>query len=98
MTLIHWSGARITTRPHQMTHEPPPKLFPLFLKLENRPCLVVGAGTIAEGKIAGLLEAEATLRVVAPQATPQIRSWAKEKKLDLHQREFDRRTSRVCSW
>ncbi len=72
-----------------MTHEPSPKLFPLFLKLENRPCLVVGAGTIAEGKIAGLLEAEATLRVVAPQATPQIHSWAKEKKLDLHQREFE---------
>jgi precorrin-2 dehydrogenase / sirohydrochlorin ferrochelatase len=72
-----------------MTHEPPPKLFPLFLKLENRPCLVVGAGTIAEGKIAGLLEADATLRVIAPQATSQIQSWAKEKKLDLHQREFD---------
>jgi precorrin-2 dehydrogenase/sirohydrochlorin ferrochelatase len=72
-----------------MPRQPPPKLFPLFLKLENRPCLVVGAGTIAEGKIAGLLEAEATVRVVAPEATPQVQSWAQEKKLEWQQRTYE---------
>ncbi len=71
-----------------MNRPPPAKVFPLFLKLEHRPCLVVGAGAVGEGKIAGLLEAEARVRVVAPQATPQVESWAKTKKLDWHQRPF----------
>lgn len=48
----------------------------MFIKLEGRPCLIVGAGTVAEGKIAGLLEAAAKVRVVAPEATEQVKSWA----------------------
>ena len=46
------------------------QMFPLFLKLENRRCLVVGAGSIAESKIAGLVDTGAHVRVVAPEATP----------------------------
>jgi len=38
----------------------------MFLKLEGQRCLVVGAGDVAESKIAGLLEAAANVRVVAP--------------------------------
>jgi precorrin-2 dehydrogenase/sirohydrochlorin ferrochelatase len=64
------------------------KLFPLFVKLEGRSCLVVGAGTIAEGKIAGLFDTGARLKVVAPQATPQIRRWAESHKIEYHQRVF----------
>ncbi len=60
----------------------------MFLKLSGRPCLVVGAGTIAESKIASLLEAEAKVRVVAPQATPEVRSWAQSNKIDWQQRGF----------
>jgi precorrin-2 dehydrogenase / sirohydrochlorin ferrochelatase len=71
-----------------MKRPPPAKVFPLFLKLENRPCLVVGAGHIAESKIAGLVEADATVRVVAPDATPQVRAWAQAKKVDWQQRPF----------
>jgi precorrin-2 dehydrogenase/sirohydrochlorin ferrochelatase len=65
-----------------------PKLFPMFLKLAERPCLVVGAGTIGESKIASLLEAEARVRVVAPKATEQVRAWADAKKIDWLTREF----------
>jgi precorrin-2 dehydrogenase/sirohydrochlorin ferrochelatase len=49
---------------------------------------VVGAGNIAESKITGLLEAGAKVRVVAPEATPQVRSWAEAGKLDWRQRGF----------
>jgi precorrin-2 dehydrogenase/sirohydrochlorin ferrochelatase len=66
----------------------PAKLFPMFLKLSNRPCLVVGAGTVAESKIASLLEAGGRVRVVAPEATPQVRSWAQTKGIEWHQRPF----------
>jgi precorrin-2 dehydrogenase / sirohydrochlorin ferrochelatase len=65
------------------------KLFPLFLKLEGRPCLVVGAGTVAEGKIAGLLDTGAQLCVVAPHATAQVVQWAKSSKVEYKQRAFE---------
>jgi precorrin-2 dehydrogenase/sirohydrochlorin ferrochelatase len=67
----------------------PEKLFPLFLKLSNRSCLVVGAGAIAESKIASLLDAGAQLRVVAPEATPQVRAWAQSNTIEWHQRPFE---------
>jgi precorrin-2 dehydrogenase / sirohydrochlorin ferrochelatase len=66
----------------------PSHLFPLFLKLQGRRCLVVGAGRISEGKIAGLLESGAKVHVVAPKATPQILAWHKKKKIRLTQRLF----------
>jgi len=67
----------------------PEKLFPMFLKLSARPCLVVGAGAIAESKIASLLEAGGRMRVVAPKATQQVRSWAQSNTLEWHQRPFE---------
>src|SRR5713226_6687506 len=66
----------------------PETLFPMFLKLSARPCLVVGAGTIAETKIASLLEAGGRVRVVAPQATPRVRAWAQSSSIEWLQRPF----------
>lgn len=63
-------------------------LFPAFIKLEGRPCLVVGAGPIGESKIASLLAAGAAVRVVAPHATPAVSAWAAQGKLSWEAREF----------
>ena len=41
-------------------------LFPIFLKLTARPCLVIGAGNLAESKIESLRAAEAAVTVIAP--------------------------------
>jgi precorrin-2 dehydrogenase/sirohydrochlorin ferrochelatase len=71
-----------------MTRNAQTKLFPFFLKLGNRRCLVVGAGSIAESKIAGLLEAGAKVRVVAPEATPKVGAWARSRKIVWQRREF----------
>jgi len=69
----------------------PAKLFPMFLKLHGRACLVAGAGEIGESKIASLLEAEATVIVVAPAASPLVQAWAEEKKITWRVREWEPR-------
>jgi precorrin-2 dehydrogenase/sirohydrochlorin ferrochelatase len=66
----------------------PTNLFPMFLKLAGRPCLVVGAGTIAESKIETLVQAGAKVRVVAPEATPKVRAWARGRKIAWQRRSF----------
>ena len=63
-------------------------LFPIFLKLQGRPCLVVGAGKVGEPKIAGLLETGARIRVVALEAGPTVHEWAREGNLELELRAF----------
>ncbi len=63
-------------------------LFPIFLRLEKRSCLVVGGGRISEGKIEGLLRAGARVRVVAPEATAKIRAWHREKKIIWQKRPY----------
>jgi siroheme synthase-like protein len=65
-----------------------PVLLPLFLKLEGRPVLVVGAGSQAERKIASALEAGAAVRVVAPAATAKVEEWAREGAVAWHPRPF----------
>ena len=63
-------------------------LLPIFLKLDDRPGLLVGAGTVALEKIGSLLKTGIKLRVVAPQARPEVRQLAAEGKLEWIEREF----------
>jgi precorrin-2 dehydrogenase / sirohydrochlorin ferrochelatase len=63
----------------------------MFLKLDGRHCLVVGAGKVAESKIRSLLLAGATVRVVAPVATTAVTSWAEAGVLAWEQRPFESR-------
>ncbi len=64
-------------------------LLPIFLKLEGRPALLVGAGTVALDKIGSLLKTGLHLRVVAPAARPEVRQLAVEGKLEWLQRSFE---------
>jgi len=63
-------------------------LFPMFLKLEGKQCLIVGAGNIGEQKIGGLLDTGARIRVVALEANPVVREWARLGKIELELRAF----------
>lgn len=63
-------------------------LFPMFLKLHGRQVLVVGAGRVGEPKVAGLLETGAHIRVVSLEASPAVREWAREGKIELELRPF----------
>jgi precorrin-2 dehydrogenase / sirohydrochlorin ferrochelatase len=63
-------------------------LFPMFMKLEGRSCLAVGAGTVGEPKIKSLIEAGASVRVVALQATAAVAEWAQGGAISWEAREF----------
>jgi precorrin-2 dehydrogenase/sirohydrochlorin ferrochelatase len=64
-------------------------LFPMFLKLAGRTCLVVGAGHLGEQKIRGLIDAGAEVRVIAPSATPAIAEASSTGALTWFQRTFE---------
>ena len=66
-------------------------LFPLFVKLDARHCVVIGAGSIGEGKIETLLRCGAEVTVIAPEATPRVRDWAAASQLVWHHRAFTAR-------
>ena len=62
--------------------------FPIFLKLKNRRCLVLGGGVVAERKIAGLLEVGAAVTVISPDVTETIARWSKGKIIELIARRY----------
>lgn len=45
-------------------------MYPVFLHLKQIPCLVVGAGVVAQRRIFSLLEQEANVTVLAPEPIP----------------------------
>jgi siroheme synthase-like protein len=47
-------------------------LYPVSLVVAGRRCLVVGGGTVAVGKVRGLVEAGALVTVIAPDVDPRI--------------------------
>lgn len=64
-------------------------LFPIFLKLAGRRCLVVGAGNLGESKIQSLLEAGANVHVVALQASHAITELVGSGVITFEQRSFE---------
>jgi precorrin-2 dehydrogenase / sirohydrochlorin ferrochelatase len=63
-------------------------LFPMFMKLATKQCLVVGAGKVGEPKIGALIDTGASVYVVAIAASGQVREWADAGKIELELRPF----------
>jgi precorrin-2 dehydrogenase/sirohydrochlorin ferrochelatase len=63
-------------------------LFPMFLKLAGKPCLVVGAGKVGEPKIEGLISTGARIQVITIDASSKVRGWAEAGTIDLDLRRF----------
>ncbi len=73
-----------------MSDAPPtPQLFPLFLRLSGKDVLVVGAGAVAERKIQDLVDAGASVRVVALEVTPAVEALSQQGRITLEQRGFE---------
>jgi len=62
--------------------------FPLFIDLRDKKITVIGAGKIAQRRIATLLRYGAEIKVIAPEQTEKIRELADEGKLILKERNY----------
>lgn len=63
-------------------------LYPLFLNLQGRTCVVIGGNEMAEGKVRDLIHAEAKIRLIAPNVTPQIVEWSQAGRLHWQDRPY----------
>lgn len=63
-------------------------LFPLYLNLQNKTCLVVGGGMVAERKTSALLEHGARIRIISKAITAQIEQWHQENRIEISLRDF----------
>lgn len=66
-----------------------PDLYPVFLKLDGAPVLVVGAGDVGTRKIERLVGARASVTVVAPEASKPVERLAGKGGLTWHERAFE---------
>ena len=65
-----------------------PALFPMFVKLAGRSCVVVGGGTIAALKVESLLHAGANVTVVSPKLSARLDELQLEGRLAWIPRRF----------
>jgi len=63
------------------------KYYPINLALENKKCLVIGAGIVAKRKVARLLECGAKVMVISPGISPGLEALAKKKKVIFKNRK-----------
>lgn len=62
--------------------------YPVYLNLRGRRCVIIGGGTVAEGKIGRLLDSGAEICVVSPDATPGIRQFVANGAVRWEQRVY----------
>lgn len=62
--------------------------YPVYLNLRGRRCVIIGGGTVAEGKISRLLDSGAEICLVSPDATPGIRQFVADGAVRWEQRKY----------
>jgi precorrin-2 dehydrogenase/sirohydrochlorin ferrochelatase len=64
-------------------------MYPVFLNIAGRLCVVIGGGSVAERKVKGLLQEGAFVRVISPEVTEDLASLAKEGKIDWRKKSYN---------
>jgi uroporphyrin-III C-methyltransferase/precorrin-2 dehydrogenase/sirohydrochlorin ferrochelatase len=64
-------------------------LYPLALRLDGRPVLVVGGGSVATRRVPALLAAGARVHLVSPRLTPALRGLADAGRVRWTERAFE---------
>ena len=62
--------------------------YPAYLNLQNRQCLVVGAGLVAERKVLSLLRSGGAVTLISPEATQANVDLAQSNQITWHKRQF----------
>ncbi len=62
--------------------------MPICVCLENKSCLVVGGGSVAERKVKNIVSSSPEITLVSPTITPYLFKLASLKKLNWEKREF----------
>lgn len=65
------------------------KYYPIFLRVEGRPCLVVGGGEVATRKVGSLVAAAARVVVVSPQTTAELDDRAERGEIEIRRRGYE---------
>lgn len=63
--------------------------FPIFMKLQDLPCLVVGGGDVAARKVLQLLKASAKVVVIAPKINAVLERLAENSEIQLHKQVYE---------
>lgn len=63
--------------------------YPVYIELRDQPCVVIGGGKIAEGKVEGLLAAKAQVTVVSPNLTRRLQELVQEKEIAYFARAYE---------
>ena len=64
------------------------KLYPIFLHIDGKPCLVVGGGGVGERKVEDLLLAGAQVTLVSREATPALEAMAAQGLIRFLREDF----------
>ncbi len=64
-------------------------LYPIYLHLQGRRCLIVGGGSVAVRKIAGLRAAGADVLLVSPEAAPALQAMAQNGEIEWRREPYE---------
>lgn len=65
------------------------RYYPAYLDIAGKPCVVIGAGAIAERKVEQLVAAGANVTMVSPEVTPELRRMAGDGAIALVERAYE---------
>ena len=62
--------------------------YPVYIQLRDQPCVVIGGGKIAEGKVDGLLAVESKVTVISSVLTPHLRDLVETEQISYLARSY----------
>jgi cobalt-precorrin 5A hydrolase/precorrin-3B C17-methyltransferase len=88
-----WEGGENAKPSHHpitpSPHYPGSDLYPITLiNMARKQAVVIGGGPVGERKAAGLLQASASVRLISPEATPQLREWARAGQIEWRRQPY----------
>ncbi len=72
------------------------RYYPIFLKVQNRFCLVVGGGEVGARKVKSLLSSGASVGVVSPEVVPWLEEKMQEGMVDLVGSHYEEHQLQGC--